>query len=582
MFCRTCNSEIQHELENCPFCGGSVSEPPEQSRYDNVITIISDYNNDNTTDTQTGKLSDASQYISHPTAFVSFGQLDSAAEVPDGLSERKFRFKYVLIPAIIIVIATLAVTWVINFMTPDLPESVSSMLGDIRTRTQASALAIAEPFMACVENGWLSADISYTDELGDTISGVVTYAASDETDMRSLSLDALIYGNPIDATMRVGENHAALGSSLLGESYYGVRFDSFAEDFEKFTSAAGLDGVSSGGYAEIVRMIDYFFNSGDLFTLPDSTISELDKIFTGFFKGLVSSVDRDRNTVIDGKRIKKIVYTYSATVTDIVNLGYKLLGLARTDGSFQDFIAAYIRYHDIYKYQISEQAPIDSYLDAYENALRHLDENCSGEITMRLVTANGRLCLAELYSSRLYLSGDSFNFGLTLDFGHTVHDDWSLICNISTPQAFFECRAIWAFSVEDGTAENMLTLIAGDGYTADTYKFRSLWEQASGVFAISVRDSSNSVNINLRGTLICNAHVFTLALDTSPELRVQFDGRVDDSYILPIEFINLDRWDSDTLDLFSRAVSELYASIYSYPPMAIPYSDTTDIKLVPN
>ena len=557
--------EIQHDSDACPICGGPLSELTPQRRED-VITIISDYYE---TETQAGESFEAAQYKSHPTAFVSFGQLDSAEEVSNKQPERRFRFRYVLIPAIIVIVVTLAVTWVIDFMTPGLTESVSTLLHDVRARGQASVLVAVKPITACLENGWISADISYTDELGDTFSGTATLAASDETDMHHLTVNANIYGSSIDANLFVGRDHAALGSSVLGDSYYGVRFASFAEDFAKFASAAGIEDVSSGDFAELVRMLDYFFNSGGSFMLPDSTITELEGVFAGFFRSLPSSGYRESVTR-DDERIVKSVFTYSAGIADVVSLGNSLLDLARRDESLRGFIATYVKYSAMYKNRSVESEPVNGLLDTYEKALRKIEAGCSGDFALRLISENGRLGVVEL-SSELMFDGKPQEFEITLDFGQSVNDDWTFDCNIHGVGYV----AVWSFNGLTGVPENNLTITGYSNGSNKTLTLRTRWNPDTGYFAVSLGGTADG--FSMQGTLLTyGGNGFTLALDTAPELSLQLDGRVDGGHIVPPDFINLDKWDGDTLKLFRRSVSELYAGIYSYPATLVPNDKSAD------
>ena len=573
MFCHSCNLEIQHDSENCPICGGLLSELVPQHK-DDVITIISDYYS---TETQASEPSGESQYKSQPTAFVSFGQLDTANERSDKPPERRFRFRFVLIPAIIVVIVTLAVAWAIDFMTPTLEASASALLDDIRTRTEASVLVLAKPLFACFENGWISADIAYTDELDDTFSGTVTLASSAETDMHHLSVNAEIYGNPVDASLFVGRDHAALGSSLLGDSCYGVRFASLEQDLDKFTSAAGLTDIFSRDFTQLVNMIDFIFNSGGVLTLPESTIMELDSILTGFIKGMTSYTDRERRTIINDERVTKVTYTYSTTVADVAVLGRELLDIARRDESLRGLITVYMQYHSIYKYGTLATEPAENYLDTLENTLRYLEENCSGEINAWFTSINGRLNAISVQTNGLMVEGSPQSFGAHLDFGQNVNDDWTLDCNFSTPQEYRDYRAIWEFDGFISIPENKITITVGDGYISNTYELRSTRNSDTGAFTLSVQSSLESTVFNLSGTLLVyGADSFTLALDTAPELTLQLDGRGGGNHVALPEFVNLDRWDDGTLELFSSAVSELYASIYSYQLIEVPYDKTTD------
>ncbi|NLB29823.1 MAG: hypothetical protein GX823_06360, partial [Clostridiales bacterium] len=329
------------------------------------------------------------------------------------------------IAAALILIAMLAM----NFANKGFTQAFKVLCGDIETRVGASVFAVSGPLSRCLENGEVYTDISYTDEYGDTISGILSYAS--DSGAHRLSLDARIYGNPLDAVLLVNEDHAALGSSLLGDSYFGVRFDTFAEDFAKFADIAGLSGVSADGYAEIVRMIDCAFNGGA--SLSAGTAAQLKKILTDFLSGLKSCESREKMSS-GGRPVTSSVLTYTATVSDLADLGDRLVSSARSDESMRSFLTAYMRSQGIYEdygyaavpdpaasvstlnsfHTVEASEPVDYFLDELEYLLKAARENCSGDISVRLISIKGRFSAIEL-SAEVYAEGEPLSVWLQLD-----------------------------------------------------------------------------------------------------------------------------------------------------------------------
>ncbi|NLB29000.1 MAG: hypothetical protein GX823_02060, partial [Clostridiales bacterium] len=169
-----------------------------------------------------------------------------------------------------------------------------------------------------------------------------------------------------------------------------------------------------------------------------------------------------------------------------------------------------------------------------------------------------------------YAEGEPRSVWLQLDFGQSGYDDWTLDCYVHTPHDACGLGAIWSYSDTDGTAVNEITFTAGDSGFNDTIVLCSQWEAQSGSFSLRLSGvpgtygRSNNFYFAIQGTLIYDDDGFSLALDTTPQLRLGITGAADCS-IAQAEFINLDEWDRDTLVHFERALLKLYASIYSYP-----------------
>ena len=568
---------MQRDTDVCPICGGFFLEQP---KFASVITITPDTDSanavSNTPTLPTGVPFSEPISLSQPTAFVSFGQLGVSASKKKKPPKRRPVFLRVFLPALLIVAAVLAVMMVINRPKPTLAGAVNVLLADVKTRADSSVAAIAKPLAECLKNGSISADISYTDDYGDTLSGIVIYASSAETDTRSLSLNALLYGNHVDATLLVGKDYAALGSPALGDAYYGLRFDSFAEDFEKFVDAAGLTEVSYDDCAVFVRLLDSAFNGSGGLTLSESTIAELRVIFTEFFESLPSDIHRVKS-FRDGKRVPEFIYTYDITITDIVTFGNRLLGLIKTDDNLWSFLEAYMKCRNIYKHQLSEPKPVELLLDEFENALSYLESSCSGGITARFVTTGGRFSSIDLYSSALTVDGKPQSLGLSLNFGYSINDEWTL-------EWFNEghsLRAVWLYNGLVNVPENKLTLLISSNGVDKALVLSSRWNPDTGSFYLSVSDRINMYDVALSGTLFCDDNSFTLALDTAPELSLQLAGKANSDYTAQQEFINLDKWSRDTLELLSRAFKELYNSIYSYAPTDVTFDENADVVLVP-
>ena len=603
MFCHTCDKEIEHDADECPSCGGPLSEtPPEPSekpRFDNVITIISDEDDTNTESDAPGSQTDEPPadvgIISQPTAFVSFGQLEPSDGDYEVSPKRKFPLKLILIPALTVAVMIVAVVLAMDFFKPELAKSLNALYSDMGTRVDSSIFSVMEPLSKCLENGEVNADISYTDEYGDTISGSVALGSSSETDIRRLSLKAQIYGSPVDAILLVGENYAALGSSLLGKSYYGVRFDSFDEDFTKFAKSSGLTGLSPDFFSEFINMLDYASNGNKAFTPSVGATIELNRMLTEFSRDLTSTESREKMT-IGGKSVRATVLTYSLSVAEIINLGHNFIDFARTDESIRALLIAYLNYYGSYDFYDNSiprngmllpprhapegetREPIENFLDELEYSLDYLTENYSGDLHIRLVFAKGHFYALEL-NSALIVEGSPLDIRLTFNFGHRVYDNWELDCYVKSETESFRFNAVWAFSIMDNVPVNELTLTVDDGYSREVFTVRSRWEQSSGDFSLSLRDSTDRVNVNLRGNLKCSTDSFDLALDTTPELTLQISGRTNCSIAQP-DFINLDLWTQDTLMLFVSAVDEFVNGIYSYTPTLVPYEPALDTEIV--
>lgn len=623
MFCHTCDLEIKHSLHICPFCGGKLSfeplppqeqpasiqpEIPEASEVreapvvpetpepepapeavpqsepepapepePEIITFVQ-----TSSEAVTATPQDES-----PTAFVSFGHLDNENEIDTAESEPTPKKKAplrIIIPVAAVAVLVVAALYLVNFLNLGLSHSFRALTADIAARRDASLLVLSDSIGSCFANGELIAAVTFTDEYGDSISGHVSYASSPENGLHRLSLDADFYGTPVDASLIVDSEHAAIGSSSLGDMYYGLRFNSFDADFEAFAENAGIYGVSSNDLSQYIDILNSIFNNEQSTTIPEETATALTAIFAEFFTDLQSSETREKLTIA-GKNVNATTFTYSITLDDMIALSSKLLELSRTDLYLREALTAFMLTEGIY-YEYESYAAADSYgvptfqplgftevldarepvdylLDELQYLLETLPAVCSGDMSVRLVTAKGRLCGLEL-TSFLDFDGSLLRLNFSFDFGLDINDDWSFNCVLQTSGIYREYSVVWAFEDSGGTAESMITLTAGDRYLEESVTLQSSLKKDTGVFLVALYDDSGSAVFKLKGSLSYDNNGFSLKLDTTPQLQFELSGKTS-ALIETVEYINLDEWDMNTLILFERAVYQLYESIYMYP-----------------
>ena len=600
MLCHNCKEEIYDNPRSCPYCGVALpqqTETDETSHYTEVITILpGDETAAKTPSTKTAVAVAERPAASQPSAFVSFGQLEAEDSTPSEPLKRRFRFRYVLIPAAVIIAAVIAYVLVLDFFKPELFASLNVLLGDVKTRADCSVLVAAKPLIACLEDGEINAGISYTDAYGDTFSGTVILSSDIDANLRNFAINASLYEKLFDVTLFVGDEHAAIGSSRLGSEFYGLRFDTFAEDFDKFAKAAGLEDIDSAGYADFVRFMDSIFGGDTTLTMPESTRNALSATFAEFFRDIQRDETREKITVADS-RVVRYAYIYNLTVEDLVNLGNKLIELTRKDEYLRGLLTAYIdrrcaagipyRVPDNTSYDLPLSAaassdytePVDNLLNDLQYTLDFLNSKCSGGFTISYAIINNRLSAVSFYSDSFMVDGIDQSIRLALSFGLSVYDEWMLECYIHNENASLGISAVYEFYDENGTAVNKLTTISNTGSGDSTTTLVSKWNSETGGFSVEYINKESSDAVTYSGTLRFTPDSFVFALDTSPQLSLQINGKAGCDLTQP-EYINLDKWDRDTYELLLRTYEELYGSIYSFTPDTLPHNDT-DVLLIP-
>ena len=594
MLCHNCKEEIYDSPWTCPYCGADVSQPPEtpeQAPYYDVITILQDKESQ---PAATTKSAVAVAEKEPPTAYVSFGQLETENGADTVLDPpyRRLKLRYIILPALVIVAAVVVYVLVLGFLKPDLTSSINALLADCKTRIDSSVLVAGKSIAACAADGEITADISYTDTYGDTFSGTAALGSDSDAEMLSLALNASLYGNNLDATLLLGDDYASLGSSFLGDTFYGLQFDSFGEDFESFANAAGLTDVTSGDFIEFVRFLDDAYNGKEKLTLSQTTRDSLQAIFTGFFTGLEPTETREKLTV-GNTRVKRHTNTYHITITDLAKLGNDFIKLADTDKELRQLMTIFMQRRGMVDeyvtsasaiagsdlYRIVETAePLDAYLNDLQYAIDFLSSKCTGGFTLALTIDNSRLSAITLDADSLVIDGNAARIHLAFDFGQSVNDDWLLEFTAYGENISFSMRATAAFYDENGAAVNRLTVNMLSGGIDETMTFTSKWAPDTGKFSLSLISTNSDNNIGLRGTMRYTGDSFVISFETTPQLSLQITGKTGFN-LKTYDYINLDKWNRDTLELFTGAYKEFYDSIYSYSPGNLP-RDNTDIILI--
>ena len=143
--------------------------------------------------------------------------------------------------------------------------------------------------------------------------------------------------------------------------------------------------------------------------------------------------------------------------------------------------------------------------------------------------------------------GDREMLSIVLNLGTSARDLWSMNVTLTDSSGTERLDIDWHFNDESQGYENRLTIITDD----DTFTLSSNWFPDSGDFTLRFRD--RWIDERLSGTFIVENDGFSLRQDN---IEIGFDQSLSLGIsatpgvnIEPIEFINLDRWGQDLLDL---------------------------------
>jgi len=457
-----------------------------------------------------------------------------------------------------------------------LGKAINTLSTEVEERFTATPLKALVMLPDILKDGTVSVEFDYTSGL---LSGWIDISAtgdvkiSSNTEARNFAMEAQVdaFGENIDIDAYMNRERIAVRSQLLGNSYYGFRYDTFRDDIRKFkddvhpfADIIGLDDQTMDMFADIVDEIRDIMNADEPSEDAQKAYAE---VITNFFINL-EVASRRTSITQNEKRVWCREIALKITKDDLEKLLKGLSDVYENDESLRKQLDMYNNpmLQGLYGDPVSGY--YDEFLKDHRQTIRDFEQYYSGDIELLFyIGRNDRLHRLQINADTEY-DGERSQMKATLDFGSSIYDSWVLdlhragdsLASDKTANNYLVYGGIadssinesttmiqWDYRVQSDKQINSIRITSSE--TGPIY-LNSEWEQNNGSFTMAYVAGSGSNE--LTGYFIPDDKNFLLTLDNAfpadshhslaIELSTETGTQIDE-----IEYINLDKWGESIL-----------------------------------
>jgi hypothetical protein len=399
--------------------------------------------------------------------------------------------------------------------------------------------------------GTFTLDFDYRSGSGwdPDVRGAVTIASDMRTFESAIMANVTVmeFVN-VDFTALLNRDRLAVQLPLIGRDFYGITFATFARDMTNF---GNMMGMSQWEIREIIDAVEMLEQMMDVeMAVGDDWGEVYSEILADFFLGL--DFDTQNTDLVRGRdstRVNRIEFFINER--DIADLMRELVRELERDEVMRNAFGA------------NSPMAMDMGMPSWSNmmrdlndAIRDFEQEFRGTISLALYVERNNDRLAQVAIDADMRAGvDRVTFDAVLDLGTSVYDTWWLTMSVDEGWGRETVEVSWDFRETGQGFENRITIPMGwsDMVLAST------WNPGNGLFTLSVDDGWMRESFGGRFT-INNDGGFSLDFDTidlgwdTLGLGMSLSPGAD---IPRADFINMDRWDWELIDMIERTLSGL-------------------------
>jgi len=406
-----------------------------------------------------------------------------------------------------------------------------------------------------LEDGTVIVNFDYkTTVLGDlltaNVGGSVKLSSNTETREYALGAELNAYGETFDIDAYMNRERIALRLQLLGDDFYGFRYDTFRDDIRVFGRLIRLDDQYMDMLSDIVDQISAVMNA-------EETDGNMYEAYTGVIENFARNLEvtgRRTNIVTGENRVRCTEVGFRITKETLVELLDDLYDVLEND----DTIRSQLEMSDnplLYGITGGYGSGYEQTLREFRNFIRDFQRNYSGDIELLFfINSDDRLIRAVINADMEY-DRESTEFIATFDFGNSIEDTWVFEFHVIDEYSTENLSIFWDFEDLPGNQRNTVNIITTSDL--DSITLISDWNQDSGDFALVYIDRWEKKE--LTGIFTTDDTNFRIAIDDL------YPDSSDDSLVIEIlaqtgaeigeiEYINLDKWGSALIESIMRLI----------------------------
>jgi len=438
-----------------------------------------------------------------------------------------------------------------------LGRAFANLSSEVEERINSTPFKALPMLPDILEDGALTADFTYSASLFGTmltadIDGRIDLISNTKT--REFAIDAHVgaYGQSLDFDIHMNRERMAMRLRLIGDDYYGIKYDTFRNDIRVLGSQIMLDTQTMDMLSDVIDQINTIMNA-------EETDDELIKIYTDILRKFTENIKiNSSRTSLDNRNRHINCRLIEITV------------------SKDDILTLLNEYNSIYETNEAVRSQIDAVLNNpilvgifgdhsnnsgrsemdFNDFINEFERNYSGEIKISFfIDRNDRL-LRMVINSDTVINGENSEIRATFDFGITKDDEWIFSIYSTRNNQIDGSMIRWSLEERSGTFINTIDITTSD---MDSTTLISELNTDTSAFALTFIDTTESNTIT--GVFITddiNFHItiddmfpndphISLTIGLSTGLAVQTGTHAGE-----ISFINIDRWGSTLIEAITR------------------------------
>ena len=545
MYCYRCGIEISEENKFCSSCGAEQAPASAQTQPEPAQTPY-----------------DPQQPQATPYAPPPYDPQQQYMPPPEKPKSRKWLWITLISVAGALIIATAVYFIFFRNAGPllQLGRAFNNLGAEVEERFDNTPLKAFPMLAEVLEDGTVTVNFDYTSALlgewlSASVDGSVKISSILETRDFALVAEVGMYGQTFDIDAYMNKERIALRLQLLGDEFYGFRYETFRDDIRVLGNQIGLSTHDMDMLSDIVDQLNEMMNA------EEEVDEELLKAYTNIMTKFVTNIGvSSRRTHIESgtERISCRSVELKITKEALVTLLNDFYDLFENNETIKEQFSAF---------GSSSIPGVDGiYGESYEQLMRdfkriinEFEKNYSGDIILLFyIDREDRLLRIEIIADMEY-DGESAELKATLDFGRSVTDTWMLELSVVGNHSSETITVFWDYEEHSGSYRNTVHIIASD---MDSITLVSDWYQSNGDFSLNYIDRWNSGKIT--GNFTTDDKNFRLAFDdfypggSGDRLKIEVLAQTG-AEIGDVDFINIDKWGNALIEaIFSLIMGGVF------------------------
>jgi len=414
---------------------------------------------------------------------------------------------------------------------------------ELSERVEDTPLELFGMLVESLTDGSTTVGFEYNDRWNDS-SGLITLHSDENQGKYLMNLEITSYGTTADIDMYMTRDSIAARIHQFDDNFYGIHFDTFADDFRSFATLLDLDRQQ---IQEIIDVIDMYHNMMNMTDEADAFIAELGQV-------LINALDRAEvnlesvDFTSDGSNIRarriEFAFSYSLVLDTL-----------------EEFIDV-LEESEYFRASFDAQDSLQSFTnpwhtgDSFNNMIREarrelssMQRSSEGEfVALMYIDRSDRLLRIEL-NADFEVDRDQTQFEMSIDFGTSARDTWVLEVNVFDNFSNTTHLVEWEVNETSRGGETILRIIEENRRGGSSTNELILNWTDRGDFTLSTENEWGHETL-LTGVYTSDGEGFNLTIDNP------FTGSTWDEYlhleistarrsetIEEVDFISISEWD---------------------------------------